>query len=360
MKALRLVTLACFLLSLGLAKAQDLHFSQYYASPLTLNPALTGKHDGLYRFNAIYRDQWRNLYNAPNFNNGGGEGAMFMTPAVSVDFSLLKDKLKNDALGVGAQFVYDKDGELFRTYQASIALAYHKGLDKEGRYNLSLGLQGVYRNNTVGLDPLTTFSDNINAPGTTSADIANINFDTRHLFDFNAGLMFDGRVTDWMTVYAGVNWLHIPNPSNDFVSDTTAVEAETPWNWVTHGGIEMLINDRIYVIPGVLYQRTQTENQEINFGSTFGYQFRNENFDPTAAVYLGAWYRWDDAIIAKAGFDYKNFRVSGAYDIGILQMKDDFNNAVGRIPTSWEIAVSYFGFGGKPLTDDDYMFNPRF
>ena len=40
--------------------AQDIHFSQYYASPLTLNPALTGKFNGLWRVTGIYRDQFRN------------------------------------------------------------------------------------------------------------------------------------------------------------------------------------------------------------------------------------------------------------------------------------------------------------
>ena len=42
---------------------QDPNFSQFFASPLTLNPALTGKFDGLYRIAGNYRNQW------PTFNN---------------------------------------------------------------------------------------------------------------------------------------------------------------------------------------------------------------------------------------------------------------------------------------------------
>lgn len=38
-------------------KAQDQHFTQFFASPLTLNPALTGTFDGKYRLAFIYRDQ---------------------------------------------------------------------------------------------------------------------------------------------------------------------------------------------------------------------------------------------------------------------------------------------------------------
>ena len=42
--------------------AQDPHFSQFYASPLTLNPALTGKFDGTFRLAANYRNQWPGIY----------------------------------------------------------------------------------------------------------------------------------------------------------------------------------------------------------------------------------------------------------------------------------------------------------
>jgi hypothetical protein len=44
---------------------QDQHFTQYYASPLTLNPALAGAFSGTYRMSLIYRDQWRNALTQP-------------------------------------------------------------------------------------------------------------------------------------------------------------------------------------------------------------------------------------------------------------------------------------------------------
>ena len=45
-------------------KAQDPNFSQFFASPLTLNPALTGKFDGSYRVAGNYRNQWPTINNA--------------------------------------------------------------------------------------------------------------------------------------------------------------------------------------------------------------------------------------------------------------------------------------------------------
>ena len=51
----------------------DPHFSQYYAYPLWLNPALTGILDGDYRISADYRNQWANY------------GKPFSTAGVSID-----------------------------------------------------------------------------------------------------------------------------------------------------------------------------------------------------------------------------------------------------------------------------------
>ena len=58
--------------------AQDPNFSQFFASPLTLNPALTGKFDGVYRFAANYRNQW------PTINNA------YTTMTASFDMGIIK------------------------------------------------------------------------------------------------------------------------------------------------------------------------------------------------------------------------------------------------------------------------------
>src|SRR5688572_9659131 len=53
--------LAISVLSLvaAVSTAQDLHFSQYYLSPLSLNPAYTGRYRGDYSIYGSYRSQWR-------------------------------------------------------------------------------------------------------------------------------------------------------------------------------------------------------------------------------------------------------------------------------------------------------------
>jgi hypothetical protein len=75
----KLVVIFCTLSVLA-TKAQDPHFSQFFASPLTLNPAFTGKFDGLWRLAANHRDQWPSIPKA------------YVTSTASLDFPILKRK----------------------------------------------------------------------------------------------------------------------------------------------------------------------------------------------------------------------------------------------------------------------------
>ena len=84
MKYFKIISLAAALIVIAkFASAQiDPHFSQYYANPLWLNPALTGVTDGEYRVNVNAKQQWSSL------NNGYlTAGASFdMAPAKNLAF----------------------------------------------------------------------------------------------------------------------------------------------------------------------------------------------------------------------------------------------------------------------------------
>src|SRR5688572_32842425 len=88
-----------FLTLVLLSRAQDPHFSQFFSSPLTLNPALTGKFDGTLRVAGNYRNQW------PEFNN------VYTTSTASIDFAVLQKNIPfNDTWGVGIIALTDKAG----------------------------------------------------------------------------------------------------------------------------------------------------------------------------------------------------------------------------------------------------------
>ena len=82
MNVLKFCAIALLLFFFAATQAQDIHFSQFYASPLTLNPALSGFHDGTFRVAGIYRNQWRSVTTP------------FQTYGASFDMRLLQKKLK--------------------------------------------------------------------------------------------------------------------------------------------------------------------------------------------------------------------------------------------------------------------------
>ena len=93
MQFLKYTTLAVSVLLLGnQGKTQDLHFSQFFNSPLTTNPANTGFiPDGDFRLGINYRDQWSSIMAVP-----------YKTMSAFGDVQLMKDKFENGWLGAGA------------------------------------------------------------------------------------------------------------------------------------------------------------------------------------------------------------------------------------------------------------------
>src|SRR6201985_3985684 len=109
--------LSCLLLILSAAaKAQDPGFSQFFASPLTLNPALTGKFNGVVRVAGNYRNQW------PSINNA------FITSTISVDAPILTSRLpENDTWGIGFMAMTDKTASgILNSNYFSFSTASHK------------------------------------------------------------------------------------------------------------------------------------------------------------------------------------------------------------------------------------------
>src|SRR5687767_10276196 len=175
------LTLCVALASVSIA--QDPNFSQFFASPMTLNPALTGKFDGVYRVAGNYRNQW------PTINNA------FVTKTASIDFGILKNRLADiDQLGIGVMGFTDRagDGVLTNNYIA-LSVAYHKGLDENGYHQLGAGFQGSYMNKRLDVSKVY-FEDQLTPNGFTGITSESFSDDQVSLsyFDMNAGVLYSG------------------------------------------------------------------------------------------------------------------------------------------------------------------------
>jgi len=155
MKRLLLTVTICGTL-VSKALAQDPNFSQFFASPLTLNPALTGKFDGVYRVAGNYRNQWPTIYNA------------FTTYTASFDMGILKNRIPEyDQFGVGILGFSDQAGDgVLKTNSVALSVAYHKSIDENGYNQIGAGFQGGFVSKRLDVTKVT-FEDQLTTSGFT-------------------------------------------------------------------------------------------------------------------------------------------------------------------------------------------------
>src|SRR5829696_9838414 len=150
----KLICVVLLLSASVLVKAQDPNFSQFFVSPLTLNPALTGKFDGVMRVAGNYRNQW------PTINNA------YTTYTASVDAGILKGKIPEfDQFGVGLLAFSDKSGNgVLQNNAIALSTSYHKSLDENGYSQLGLGFQGSFVSKNLDITKVK-FLDQLRADG---------------------------------------------------------------------------------------------------------------------------------------------------------------------------------------------------
>lgn len=300
--------LTILLLSIAIKhiRAQDPHFSQFFASPLTLNPAFTGKFNGNYRVAANHRNQW------PTINNA------FITSTASVDFHIMQSNISsNDMWGVGLMGMSDNSaGSAVRQNYFSFSTAYHKGLDEEGIHQLGFGIQATYANmfiNTAGLK----FEDQLTATGFTgiSSEIFNNATLQNSYFDLNAGLLYNGSTSERNNFYAGISVYHINRPQQQF---TGALFNLNPRATFHAGGYFPMGEITTMHISGL--HSTQGNANETVMGGAMQITPNPLNYNPFS-LYVGSWIRFKDAIIPYVGIEYNNFRLGMTYDINTSSLK---------------------------------------
>ena len=116
---IKILFMECALLSTLSLHAQDLHFSQFFNSPLTTNPANTGFiPDADYRLGVHYRNQWSSLMTVP-----------YKTMSAFGDAQLFRNKFENGWMGLGGVILSDVAGSgSLQSTKIYGSVAYHQML----------------------------------------------------------------------------------------------------------------------------------------------------------------------------------------------------------------------------------------
>jgi type IX secretion system PorP/SprF family membrane protein len=314
--------LLIFLLQSFSGLCQDIHFSQFAMSPLSLNPALTGFFDGDYRLAGNARSQW------------GSIPVPYSTFSASADRNFAIKHLKKDRLGMGLFISSDKAGDAdFGTTNISASLSYSKNIGPpSGHQAISIGIQPGFVQRSIDFQKLRfdnqyngdTF-DPFASPG---ENFSNSNFS---YFNIAAGLQYYYKPAPRRSYSLGAGVFNITRPPQSFFAKD---DIRLFKKYTFHGQGQFKTGAKTDLLPA--FQIMQQHNYtEILLGASLKY-ILIERKGVYEAVRAGVWLRSGDAVILSAGYDYKQFNFGLSYDINYSNLRPASNGRGGL-----EFAIIY-------------------
>ncbi|MEI7597033.1 MAG: PorP/SprF family type IX secretion system membrane protein [Bacteroidota bacterium] len=302
-------------------KAQDIHFTQFESSPMTLNPALTGLFEGSHRFAVNNRMQWRSVT------------VPYLTVAASLDMPIVIREYKRDIIGLGFNIFRDVAGDShFGTTQLNYSLSYIKAIDHKNVNFLSVGFINGIAQRTISYTDLTfdsqfdgyQYDANLNNKETFERD----NF---MYMDLGIGANWRYQPKAHKIVNTGISYSHINKPGQSFIDDSK-IRLDPKFTFYSYGIIEAIYG--IDLLPKIIFQK-QGAYRELILGFATKFIRRPKPAD-YLAVHTGFYFRSSDALVLQGGLDMKSTYVSLSYDFNIS----------GLVPAStsrggFELAIVY-------------------
>ncbi len=315
---LKVFTILLILLQSLQGLCQDIHFSQFNMSPLSLNPALTGLFDGDYRFASNYRGQWASV------------PVPYSTFSGSCDMNLLGNRLGNDKVGAGVFIYNDKAGDAdFGTAQFSTSVSYIKSIKK---HTVSIGLQPGIVQRTINF-PKLRFDSQYNGdtydPSASTGETFLYNNYT--YFNLSAGVNWLYKPKDRVSYNLGAGLFNINSPKQSFFSNNDVLLFR---KFILHGGTQFRISNKLDLLPAFMFLK-QYKYTEVSVGTSLKFLLEKRH-GQNQAFYTSCWLRYADAIILSTGYDYQNFNFGLSYDINISGLRPASNGRGGL-----EIAIIY-------------------
>jgi type IX secretion system PorP/SprF family membrane protein len=292
-KAATIVLLIGLLFSVSNVSGQDAAFSQFYANPVYLNPALAGNVI-CPRIALNYRNQYPSL------------GGNYVTYNIAADMYS-----KSLSGGIALIATADKSGPL-ASFSGDLVYAYHLRITEKLRMNAAL--QAGYYQYRLNWEELV-FEDMIDE--TTGVITSGSESPPPKLnvgdVDFSTGMVlgYDERF------YLGFAAHHITNPDLSFYDGISrlatrfTVHAGAIFN--LKGAMAGKENDNLSLSPNIVYMR-QGDFHQLNGGMYL-------NFYPFVT---GLWLRHNfenpDALIVLLGFQQPFFKVGYSYDFTLSKM----------------------------------------
>ena len=343
-RAKRKIIIALCVAFLGISfletEAQDIHFSQYYFSPLAVNPANTGNFSGNYRFSTNYKNQWKSISDP------------YKSSLASFDMPLAKRKL-----GLGISFFSDKAGKsMMGLTLGNLSVAYN--LKVNDNNNVLAGLQYGFGQRSIKTENLkwdSQYNGSVYDPAIPSGETQLSQ--SKAYMDVSAGMLWNytAKVSKFKSS-TGLAMFHANKPNVSFYSNNDRLD----YKIVVHNSSQIKLPDKpAYILPQFLFLK-QGPHSEVDIGCQYKYIFspiksifRSQNrIDIGAkiedkaesrnslALFAGGQLRLKDAFVVMFGFELKkSLLISFAYDVNVSKLRVASSSKGGM-----ELALTYKGY----------------
>lgn len=307
--------LFCLMMIAGLTKGQDPKFTQYFASPLTLNPALTGYFDGNYRLAVNTRRQWANL------------GDPYNTYSASGELKLQDEYYYNGifALGLGALFE-ESFGKLNKSYTYNAGFSYYRFLDADHKFRFGLAPQLAYVAKRLDAGRLTVASQYQNGEFNTALPNGlDQQSESISYLDVNMGVNF-GMALEHVSANLGYAVYHLARPKDAFLMGN---KEKLPYRHTFNAGFRYESNDLLSLNFSSHYSLQAGSTDLIN-GAVLGFK---PHLESKLKLNFGLWHQVNEkAWIPFVGFDIQNVAIGMNYTVFTGDM-------AGYRPRTFEVSL---------------------
>jgi len=310
-------------LAANFSYGQDPSFSQFFSSPLNINPALTARINSKWRMVSNIRDQWIS------------PASPYKTGTISFDSKAFRKKIpENSVFGIGGMMMYDEAmaGVMKSTY-ASFNLSYNikiaEDFENGGEHRLGVGMGLIYGSKRIDFSRLN-FAEQFNGYGfntnlpTGEAALSNM----KPYLSSSVGILYS-YVAEYADFDFGVSAFHLNKPRQTVLRDPKQF---LPARYVVHANFENYLNERVVLNTNAIYQ-TQAKANYFSVGGGIGY-FLSDEGDDDLILNGGVWYWSNNAVIPYFGLVYKKVQFGLSYDVTISKLA-----SASEKPKTFELSI---------------------
>ena len=312
-----------FIVVSGVMSSQDLHFSQFYNSPLNINPALTGIFNGDKRINLSYRNQWKDV------------PVEWMTFSASYDQKFYPKKERNSFFSGGLLFNYDRQGlSELNLSNLNVGVSYTSILNK----NNLITIGGTLGFASRGFDPTSlTWDSQWNGFefDPTAASGENFDADRISFFETSLGVNYRWQKSHRTKLDLGIGAFHIIEPGVAFYS---ADSKKLPMRISLSGAGSFMISDGFDIQLHGLAQ-FQDAYREYLVGA-LGIIHVSQKRGKEAELHLGVQYRTGASLAPTFAIQYKNLYGAISYDIDATEFNVPQDVRLGSLEIHFRTIIS--------------------